>query len=95
MVKLTWSPRAIKDLEGICEYIGKDSEYYAKFFAQKIVVMIEKIPEFPEIGRIVPEYNESNLRERILRNYRIVYRLKPELVEIVTIFHGAKLLSEV
>ena len=95
MVKLIWSPRAIKDLEGICEYIGKDSEYYAKFFAQKIVAMIEKIPEFPEIGRIVPEYNQSNLRERILRNYRIVYRLKPELVEIVTIFHGAKLLSEV
>jgi len=95
VVKLIWSPRAIKDLREICEYIGKDSEYYAKFFAQKIVAMIEKIPEFPEIGRIVPEYNQSNLRERILRNYRIVYRLKPDLIEIVTIFHGAKLLSEV
>ena len=39
-----------------------------------------------------------NILEKILsitRNYRIVYRLKPELVEIVTVFHGAKLLSEV
>ena len=94
MVKLIWSPRAIKDLRGICEYIGKDSKYYAKFFAQRIVAMVEKIPEFPEIGRIVPEYNENNLREKILRNYRIVYRLKPGSVEIVTVFHGAKLLPE-
>ncbi|HCG77212.1 MAG: type II toxin-antitoxin system RelE/ParE family toxin [bacterium (Candidatus Ratteibacteria) CG_4_10_14_3_um_filter_41_18] len=95
MVKLIWSPRAIKDLEGICEYIGKDSEYYAKFFAQKIVAIIEKIPEFPEIGRIVPEYDQDNLRERIFRNYRLVYRLKPGVIEIVAIFHGAKLLPEI
>ncbi len=95
MVKLIWSPRATEDLEGICEYIGKDSEYYAKFFAQKIVVIIEKTAEFPEMGRIVPEYNQNNLRERIFRNYRIVYRLKPGIIEIVTIFHGAKLLPEI
>ncbi|GAG86026.1 unnamed protein product [marine sediment metagenome] len=34
------------------------------------------------------------LRERILGNYRIIYRLKKDAVEIVTIIHGARLLRE-
>ena len=48
---------------------------------------------FPESGRIVPEYNLRNIREIINQNYRIVYRVKSEIVEIVTIVHGARLLD--
>ncbi len=42
------------------------------------------------LGRIVPEYQEENLREKIFQSYRIVYRLKADIVEIVVISHGAK-----
>lgn len=94
MVKLVWSPRAADDLEEICEFISKDSEHYAKVFAQKVVALIETIPDFPLAGRVVPEYQCDNLRERIFQNYRIVYRVKPEAVEIAAIVHGARLLPE-
>ena len=46
------------------------------------------------MGRIVPEYEQDDLKERIFQNYRIVYRVKPEAVEIVAIVHGARLLPE-
>ncbi len=39
----------------------------------------------------VPEVGDEALREVIHGNYRIVYRLRLDLVEIVTVFHGARL----
>ncbi|MBU2446130.1 MAG: type II toxin-antitoxin system RelE/ParE family toxin [Bacteroidetes bacterium] len=93
--KIKWSPRAAANFEDICNYIARDSEHYAALFARKVNAIIKAIPQFPKAGRIVPEYRDENLRERIYGNYRIVYRLKEELVEIVTICHGAKLLDDI
>jgi plasmid stabilization system protein ParE len=42
----------------------------------------------PNIERRVPELPGSALRERIEGNYRIVYRVRPPRVEIVTVFEG-------
>jgi len=94
MAKLIWSPKATADLDEICEYISKDSEHYAKLFAQRIVALAEAIAEFPMAGRITPEYQRDDLRERVYQSYRIVYRVKPKAVEIVAIVHGARLLPE-
>ncbi len=88
--KIRWSPRAASGFEEICKFIARDSDYYARFFAKKINAIIKRIPQFPKSGRVVPEYGEENLRENIFENYRIVYRLKGEFVEIVAISHGAK-----
>ena len=57
--------------------------------------MVEDIASFPKIGRVVPEYNDPNLRERIYGNYRIVYRLKDDVVEIAAISHGEQPLEKV
>jgi len=43
----------------------------------------------------VPEYGNENLREKIYENYRIVYRTKEEVIEIVAICHGAKQLENI
>lgn len=94
MDKLIWSPSAASNLEDICTYIEKDSEHYAKLFAQQIIALIEDIPRFPNAGRIVPEYKQDNIREKLFHSYRIVYRVKPDAIEIVAIVHGSRLLSE-
>jgi toxin ParE1/3/4 len=93
MARIIWSPNASDDLESICEFIAIDSEYYARSFAKGIIKGIERLVVFPESGRIVPEYNLSNVREIIYQNYRIVYRVKSEIIEIVTIVHSARLLD--
>lgn len=94
MVRIIWSPNASNDLESICEFIAIDSEYYARLFAKRVIKAIERLTVFPESGRIVPEYNSRNIREIIYQNYRIVYRIKSETAEIVTIVHGAGLLDQ-
>jgi|APFre7841882590_1041340.scaffolds.fasta_scaffold17723_3 plasmid stabilization system protein ParE len=94
-LKIKWSPRAASNLEEICNYIVKDSEYYSILFAKKITNIVKAIPQFPKSGRIVPEYKDENLREKIYGNYRIVYRLKVDIVEIVAICHGARSLDRI
>ena len=88
------APRAASHLEQICEYISRDSQTYAHIFAKKVLLIVEGIASFPKIGRVVPEYNPS-LRERTYGNYRIVYRLKDDAVEIAAICHGAQPLDKV
>ncbi|MBI5204937.1 MAG: type II toxin-antitoxin system RelE/ParE family toxin [Nitrospirae bacterium] len=92
---IKWSPRAASHFEGICDYIAKDSKRYAALFAKKVLLIVKSIPQFPKSGRVVPEYNDENLREKLYENYRIVYRIKEEVIEIVAICHGSRLLENV
>jgi toxin ParE1/3/4 len=93
--RIRWSPRAASNFEEICEYIVRDSKYYSFLFAKKVNSIIKSIPQFPMAGRVVPEYRDDNLREKIYENYRIVYRIKKDCIEIVAICHGAKPLENV
>jgi len=91
--RIIWSPRAANQLEGICEYIAEDSPAYAQIFAQKILSIVKSIPSFPQAGRVVPEYGNEALREKIYNNYRIVYRIHKNRIEIAALCHGARLIS--
>jgi toxin ParE1/3/4 len=91
--KIVWSPRAVMALEEICSYIANDSDHYACIFAQRIIAAVDELAEFPEIGRVVPEYGDRLLRERIVGHYRIVYRLRYDAVEVVLVTHGSRLLT--
>lgn len=85
-----WSFTATSDLEEICARIGKDSPHYAALFAERILAATRRAGQFPELGRIVPEYNDPAIREIIYQGYRVVYRILAEAVEVVQICHGAK-----
>jgi len=95
VAQLVWSPSALVDLADICSYIGRDSEYYARLFAQRVVAAVEMLVQFPEAGRIVPEFGLRDLRELLFQKYRIVYRVKQDEVQIVAVVHGARLLSDI
>ena len=90
MVNVIWSELSIEDLRSIFDYISIDSPYYAGIQIDRIVNRTEQLIEFPQSGRVVPEFNNESLRELIEGNYRIVYQLVNETVEIVRIHHAAK-----
>src|SRR3989442_809920 len=93
MVEVKWTPQAADDLESITRFIAKDSPYYARLFAIDVLEAVDRLPKLPKSGRIVPELRNPLIREIILGNYRIVYRLRGGLAEILTVYHGAKLLN--
>ena len=94
MKQLIWSPRAAADLEAIREHIAYDSELYAGLMVSRLVAAPSRLIQFPELGRIVPEYAQPDLRELIVRPYRLVYRLRGEFVEIATVFHAARMFPD-
>ncbi|TKJ23248.1 MAG: plasmid stabilization protein [Promethearchaeota archaeon Loki_b32] len=92
MVRIEWTERSLEDLNEIHDYIARDSKSYANLFVNKLYDAVQKLKEFPNIGRIVPEVNIASVREIIFQNYRIIYRNMNDYVEIITIFHGSRLL---
>ena len=65
-------------------------QHYAHRVVQRLISAAERLIEFPEIGRVVPEVGQSELRELIVRPYRLVHRLEPGIVEIVTVFRSSR-----
>ena len=90
---MRWTPQALEDIEAICAYIERDSNYYARIFANQIIEKASTLESFPKVGRIVPESNREDIREIIHGNYRIIYRLINDEVQILTIHHSARLLD--
>jgi len=88
MVK--WTAPAKKDLRKIHEYIAEDSKYYAKRVTDDIIAKTEKLNDFPEMGRMVAELPETNIRELIIYSYRLLYEIKPKKIEILAIIHGKR-----
>lgn len=92
-LRLGWSPEAIEDIEAIASYIERDSPWYAKAVASKIVQTAEMIPAFPRIGRMVPEIGNPSIRERFSYSYRIIYRIETEEILVVAVIHGRRQLQ--
>ena len=91
MTRIVWAPQAIDDVAAIRAYIARDSSHYADLIVERIVAVIGLLASSPRAGRVVPETGDESLREIIHGNYRIVYRLRPDAIEIATVLHGARL----
>jgi len=94
VTRILWSPQALSDLESIRDYIAHDSPRYAELVLRRLVAAVDRLEEFPKSGRVVPERNADDLREIIVRPYRIVYRLRPGVAEIVTVFRASRMLRD-
>ena len=89
---LIWSPAARDDLHDIVLFIARDNRERAMSFAYELISETDRLPDFPELGRAVPEYQNQRIREIIFRPYRIVYRVNHERREcqIARVWHAAR-----
>ena len=94
MRKLIWTDPAVNDLQAMSDYISKDSEYFASIFIGELIQSVEKLIEFPEIGRMVPEYQRKDIRELIVQSYRIIYQIEDKRILILIVVHGRRELLE-
>lgn len=94
MTAIRWTEQAVADLEAIRDYVARDSAQYATLLVERLIASLDRVSHFPEIGRVVPEYQRPDIREIILGSYRVVYRLRTGAAEVLTVFHGARLFPE-
>lgn len=92
--KVFWTEKAVKDLLEIKEYIAEDSLNRAEGWILELFNSGDSLIKLPKRGRIVPEFKQENLRELLINNYRLVYRIKKTSIEIITIFEGHRQLNK-
>lgn len=85
-----WTHAALRHLSAIHDYIAQDSPRYAREIVDRITARSGQIGQFPESGRAVPEYSREDVREVVEDPYRIVYRIRPERVDVVAVIHSAR-----
>ncbi len=93
-MRIDWTEPSLLDLEGIKDYIAKDSAYYANWFVAKVIAAAEHLEDFPLLGRLVPEAKQENIRELLFHHYRIIYRVEAERILMLTVIHGSRDLSQ-
>jgi len=61
----------------------------------RIVLVGEGLAQFPNLGRVVPEFDDPALRERFVYSYRVIYRIEPYRLLIVAVIHGRRLIEPI
>jgi len=89
---LNWTERAQEDLAAIHAFISQDSPHYASVIVRRLIGAVERLRDFPESGRSVPEFRNPAIREVIEPPYRIVYRrVGAQEIHVLTVHHGAQM----
>jgi len=95
MEEIVWADNALDDLRSIYSYIAEDSLFYAERLVNEIFDRVSFLPLHPQIGRVVPEKNDIDIREVIEGNYRIVYSTAqlPRII-VYRILHHSRLFRD-
>jgi len=81
---LVWTDRAVSDLEAIGDFIATDNPLAAERWVRVLMAAAEGALR-PMAGRRVPELGRDDIREVLKRTYRVVYRVRGDRVEVLTI----------
>jgi plasmid stabilization system protein ParE len=85
-----WTEAAWADLDAIADYIAADSAFYAAAFVREVREAARSLNIMPERGSIVPELENSKIREIFVRKYRLIYQVQKKKVLILGFIHGAR-----
>ena len=82
-MEIAWTESSLRRLEEIGQFIAADSPARAAEFVDALIESVERLHQFPLSGALCPE--NPAFRQLVKQGYRIVYRVKEKLVEIITV----------
>ncbi|HUP60296.1 MAG TPA: type II toxin-antitoxin system RelE/ParE family toxin [Thermoanaerobaculia bacterium] len=88
--EIEWAESAIAGLLEAVEYIARDSPSYAAALAVRAERTAASLSEFPHRGRRVAEYKDPNVRELVISNHRLIYRVGANLITVIAFVHTAR-----
>jgi toxin ParE1/3/4 len=89
-VVISFAASAVRDLEEIkAWYTAQGVSDIGERLVAEVFRRVETLADHPDIGRVVPEFEQSFLRELIHPPFRIVYRHDTKHVRIVRVWLGA------
>ncbi|MCP3892484.1 MAG: type II toxin-antitoxin system RelE/ParE family toxin, partial [Desulfobulbaceae bacterium] len=88
-MKVQFTPSARVQFLTALSYIQRDKPSAAVKFRNRTEEILRRLEDFPESGRIIPEFPDLPYREVIISPYRFFYKIKADVVWIVAVWHGA------
>lgn len=77
-------------LDDVVSYIAQDSRPAAERLLIQALEAASSLDVFSERGRVVPELDQSNVRQLLVHRYRLIYEVTPDEVQILAFVHGAR-----
>jgi len=92
-ITVAFAESALRDLEGIRAWYAEQGvpEVGGRLVAE-IFQQVERLVDHPELGCVVPEFDQPFLRELIHQPFRIVHRRDPVRVRVVRVWRSERLL---
>lgn len=87
-MEVIWTRQSVIQLNRYADYIAQDNVLAAEKWVLSLLGKTDQLSELPKSGRIVPEYNDSYLREIIEGDYRLIHRIKDEKVYVQSVRHA-------
>ena len=92
--RIYWTQMAQDDLRSIKIHIARDAPATASAYIRRLKKSVSRLKEMPYSGQVVPEIGREEIREVLQGSYRLIYRVKDGRIDILTVFHGARLLDD-
>jgi toxin ParE1/3/4 len=90
-LKVRFTPPARAQFLAALAYIRADRPPAARAFRHRVNGVLARLGDFPDSGRVVPEFPDLQFREVIVDPYRFFYRVKGGTVWVVAAWHGAQI----
>jgi len=84
---IVWSPTARRRVQAAVDYIARERPRASGEWLEALVRRVELLRELPEQGRVVPEWQEPSVREVFHDPYRVLYEVRGDRIEILTLSH--------
>ena len=91
--RIYWTRQSQEDLREVRGYISRDAPATASAFVRRLRESVNRLKEFPESGQVVPELGRQDIRELLRGSYRIIYRVGHDRIDILAVYHSARLLD--
>ena len=87
-MKIQWSPLALAQAEEALEFIAAQGRPgVAAAWLDGLFKRVRELVPFPEQGRVVPEVGRKEIREVQYEGFRILYRISPDVIGILSVRH--------
>jgi len=88
-MQVVWTDPALDRVEESALYIAADDPAAALRWVDELFAAVERLADFPESGRVVPELGAREVREVVFGAYRVFDRIGAA-VEVLSVRHGSR-----
>jgi plasmid stabilization system protein ParE len=93
-IAVTLANSALQDLQELLDYYREQGAHaIGQRLVNEILDAIDSLADFPDRGRMVPEFEQPFLRELIHPPFRIVYRRETRRIRVVRAWRSERQLT--